>query len=129
MGDGHRKINNFSMIHHKRGSWGFLRLPFSFLGYEKGRTEYRGQRSEGKGQEGTEDEKVRRWDRAEDKNGGWLDWRVNRRYSLSLYPLLNEPVDFFSVNYTKDENSVIGSFENHPVISNSQLPESFKGSL
>ena len=72
---------------------------------------------------------MRRWDRAEDKNGGWLDWRVNRRYSLSLYPLLNEPVDFFSVNYTKDENSVIGSFENHPVISNSQLPESFKGSL
>jgi hypothetical protein len=49
MGDGHRKINNFSMIHHKRGSWGFLRLPFSFLGYEKGRTEYRGQRSEDRG--------------------------------------------------------------------------------
>ncbi|GAF74891.1 unnamed protein product [marine sediment metagenome] len=78
---------------------------------------------------GREDEKVRRWDRAEDKNGGWLDWRVKERYSLSFYPPFNEPVDFFSVNYTKDENSVIGSFENHPVISNSQLPESFKGSL
>ena len=102
---------------------------FRFATTGKVRGAHRGQKSEGRGQEGTEDEKVRRWDRAEDKNGGWLDWRVNGRYFLSLYPLLNEPVGFFSVNYTKDENSVIGSFENHPVISNSQLPESFKGSL
>jgi hypothetical protein len=51
------------------------------------------------------------------------------RRVLSLYPFLDEPVDFFSVNYTKDENSAIQSFKNHPVISNSQLPVSFKGSL
>ena len=48
---------------------------------------------------------------------------------LSFYPFLDEPVDFFSVNYTKDENTAIQISKNHPVISNSQLPVSFKGSL
>ena len=48
---------------------------------------------------------------------------------LSFYPFLDELVDFFSVNYTKDENTAIQIFKNHPIISNSQLPVSFKGSL
>jgi len=47
---------------------------------------------------------------------------------LSFYPFLNEHVNFFSVNYTEDENTVTGNFENNTVISDSQLPVSFKGS-
>ncbi len=47
----------------------------------------------------------------------------------SFYPFLDEFVDFFPVNYTKDENTAIHIFKNHPVVSNSQLPVSFKGSL
>ena len=29
---------------------------------------------------------------------------------LSFYPFLDEPIDFFSVNYTKDENTAIQSY-------------------
>jgi len=57
------------------------------------------------------------------------DLRISHRQTLSHCPFLDELVDFFSVNYTKNENSAIQSFKNHPVISNSQLPVSFKGSL
>lgn len=59
----------------------------------------------------------------------WKRKIIVGRYVLRFYAFLDEPVNFFSMNYTKDENTVIGSFKNHPVISDSQLPVSFKGSL
>jgi len=52
-----------------------------------------------------------------------------RRWVLSFYPFFDEPVNFFSMDYTKDENTVTGNLENNTVISDSQLPVSFKGSL
>jgi hypothetical protein len=55
--------------------------------------------------------------------------RKSFEWFLSFHPFLNEPVNFFSVNYTEDENTVTGNFENNTVISDSQLPVSFKGSL
>ena len=50
------------------------------------------------------------------------------KYGLSFYPFLDEPVNFFSVNYTEDKNTVTGNFENNTVISDSQFPVSFKRS-
>jgi len=46
---------------------------------------------------------------------------------LSFYPFFDEPVNVFSVNYTEDQNTVTGNFENNTVISDSQLPVSFEG--
>jgi hypothetical protein len=43
------------------------------------------------------------------------------KYGLSFYPFLDEPVNFFSVNYTEDKNTVTGNFENNTVISDSQF--------
>ena len=53
--------------------------------------------------------------------------RLTRTFSLFFYPFFDEPVNFFSVNYTEDKNTVTGNFENNTVISDSQLPVSFEG--
>jgi len=52
---------------------------------------------------------------------------IRGEFSLFFCSFFDEPVNFFSVNYTEDKNTVIVNFENNTVISDSQLPVSFEG--
>jgi len=54
---------------------------------------------------------------------------VQTIWALSVYPFLDELVNFFSVNYAEYKNTGTGNLENNTVIPDSQFPVTFKGSL
>jgi hypothetical protein len=56
-------------------------------------------------------------------------WMTGGRWVLNFYPFFDETINFFSVNYTKDENAGAGNLKNNAVISHSQLPVSLKSPL
>jgi len=54
---------------------------------------------------------------------------IQTTWASSFYPFLDEPINFFSVNYAEYENTGTGNFENNTVIPDSQFPVTFKGPL